>query len=43
MLKHPYLKEQQWSGYKNLKNSHFRALMNLVVDDKSTKEKEVWE
>ena len=39
MLRPPYLKESQWSGYKNIKNSHFRALMNLVIADKSTKEK----
>jgi hypothetical protein len=29
MLKRPYLKEHKWSGYKNLKNSHFGAFLNF--------------
>lgn len=43
LLKPTYLQQSKWSGYKRLKNSSFKALLNFEVLDKSNEEVEDWE
>ena len=43
MLKPDRIRMDKWNGYKNVRNGHYKAYLNVEVTDWSEKQRSVWE